>query len=84
MPGGDCVGRNLDTIIIRVLCTLMSVVFYVVIIFVPVGVELFNIHLPIWIKILIILAFAGLVFTMLAVEQKMETIEEKRNERKKY
>ena len=62
----------------------MSVVFYVGIICVPVGVELFNIHLPIWIKILIILAFAGLVFTMLAVEQKMETIEEKRNERKKY
>jgi hypothetical protein len=62
----------------------MSVVFYVAIIFVPVGVELFNIHLPIWIKILIILAFAGLVFTMLAVEQKMETIEEERNERKKY
>ena len=77
-------GRNLDTIIIRVLCTLMSVVFYVAIIFVPVGVELFNIHLSIWIKILIIFAFAALVFTMLAVEQKMETIEEKRNERKKY
>lgn len=77
-------GRNFDTIIIRVLCTLMSVVFYVGIICVPVGVELFNISLPIWIKILIILAFAGLVFTMLAVEQKMETIEEERNERKKY
>lgn len=77
-------GRNLDTTIIRVLCTLMSVVFYVGIIYVPVGVELFNISLPIWIKILIILAFAGLVFTMLAVEQKMETIEEERNERKKY
>ena len=84
MPGGDCVGRNLDTIIIRVLCTLMSVVFYVAIIYVPIGVELFNISLPIWIKILIIFAFAGLVFTMLAVEQKMETIEEERNERKKY
>lgn len=77
-------GRNLDTIIIRVLCALMSVVFYITIIYVPIGVELFNIHLPIWIKILIIFAFAGLVFTMLAVEQKMETIEEERNERKKY
>lgn len=77
-------GRNLDTIIIRVLCTLMAIMFYVTIIFVPVGLEIFNIHLPIWVKILIILAFAGLVFTMLAVEQKMETIEEERNERKKY
>lgn len=84
MPGGDCVGRNLDTIIIRVLCTLMAIMFYVAIIFVPVGVELFNIHLPIWTKILIILVFAGLFFTMLAVKQKMETIEEERNERKKY
>lgn len=77
-------GRNLDTIIIRVLCTLMAIMFYVAIILVPVVVELFNISLPIWIKILIIFAFAGLVFTMLAVEQKMETIEEERNERKKY
>jgi hypothetical protein len=62
----------------------MAIMFYVAIIFVPVGVELFNISLPIWVKILIILVFAGLVFTMLAVEQKMETIEEERNERKKY
>lgn len=77
-------GRNLDTIIIRALCKLIAIMFYVAIICVPVGVEIFNIHLPIWIKILIILAFAGLVFTMLAVEQKMETIEEERNERKKY
>lgn len=77
-------GRNLDTTIIRVLCTLMAIMFYVAIICVPVGVELFNVSLPIWIKILIVLAFAGLVFTMLAVEQKMETIEEERNERKKY
>ena len=75
-------GKNLDTIIIRVLCTLMAIMFYVAIIFVPVGVELLNIYLPKWIKILIILAFAGLVFTMLAVEQKMETIEEERNGRK--
>ncbi len=77
-------GRNLDTIIIRAMCTLMAIMFYIAIICVPVGVELFNISLPIWIKILIILAFAGLVFTTLAVEQKMETIEEERNERKKY
>lgn len=77
-------GKNLDTIIIRVICTLMAIMFYVAIIFVPVGVELFNIHLPIWGKILIILAFAELVLTMLVVEQKMETIEEERNERKKY
>jgi hypothetical protein len=62
----------------------MAIMFYVAIIFVPVGVELFNISLPIWVKILIILAFAGLVLTMLVVEQKMETIEEERNERKKY
>lgn len=77
-------GRNLDTIIIRVLCKLMAIMFYVAIICVPVGVEIFNIHLPIWVKILIILVFAGLVLTMLVVEQKMETIEEERNERKKY
>ena len=77
-------GRNLDTIIIRVLCTLMAIMFYVAIIFVPVGIELFNIHFPIWGKILIILVFAELVLTMLVVEQKMETIEEERNERKKY
>ena len=49
-----------------------------------IGLELFNISLPIWVKILIILAFAGLVLTMLVVEQKMGTIEEERNERKKY
>jgi len=78
------VGRNLDTIIIRALCKLMAIMFYVAIICVPVGVEIFNIHLPIWVKILIILVFAGLVLTMLVVEQKMETIEEERNERKKY
>lgn len=77
-------GKNLDTIIIRVLCTLMAIMFYIAIICVPIGLELFNISLPIWVKILIILAFAGLVLTMLAVEQKMETIEEERNERKKY
>lgn len=77
-------GRNLDTIIIRVLCTLMAIMFYVAIIFVPVGVELFSIHLPIWVKLLIILVFAGVIFLMLAVEQKMGTIEEERNERKKY
>ena len=77
-------GKNLDTIIIRVICTLMAIMFFAGIICVPVGTELLNIYLPKWIKILIILAFAGLVFTMLAVEQKMETIEEKRNERKKY
>nr|DAE96925.1 MAG TPA: hypothetical protein [Bacteriophage sp.] len=62
----------------------MAIMFYVAIIFVPVGVELFNIHLPIWMKILIILVLAELVLTMLVVEQKMETIEEERNERKKY
>lgn len=77
-------GKNLDTIIIRVICTLMAIMFFTGIICVPVGTELLNIYLPKWIKILIILAFAGLVFTMLAVEQKMETIEEERNERKKY
>ncbi len=77
-------GKNLDTIIIRVICTLMAIMFFAGIICVPVGTELLNIYLPKWIKILIILAFAGLVFTMLAVEQKMETIEEERNERKKY
>jgi hypothetical protein len=62
----------------------MAIMFYIAIICVPIGLELFNISLPIWVKILIILAFAGLVFAMLAVEQKMETIEEERNERKKY
>lgn len=77
-------GRNLDTIIIRTLCTLMAVVFYVGIICVPVGTDLLNIFLPKWVNILIILTFAGAVFLMLAVEQKMETIEEERNERKKY
>lgn len=77
-------GKNLDTIIIRVICTLMAIMFFAGIICVPVGTELLNIYLPKWIKILIILAFAGLVFTMLAVEQKMETIEEERNETKKY
>lgn len=77
-------GKNLDTIIIRVICTLMAIMFFAGIICVPVGTELLNIYLPKWIKILIILAFAGLVFTMLAIEQKMETIEEERNERKKY
>ena len=77
-------GKNLDTIIIRVICTLMAIMFFAGIICVPVGTELLNIYLPKWIKILIILAFAGLVFTMLAVEQKMETIEEERTERKKY
>lgn len=77
-------GKNLDTIIIGVICTLMAIMFFAGIICVPVGTELLNIYLPKWIKILIILAFAGLVFTMLAVEQKMETIEEERNERKKY
>ena len=77
-------GRNLDTIIIRALCKLMAIMFYVAIICVPVGVEIFNIHLPIWVKILIILVFAGLVLTMLVVEQKMETIEEERNKKKKY
>lgn len=77
-------GKNLDTIIIRVICTLMAIMFFAGIICVPVGTELLNIYLPKWIKILIILAFAGLVFTMLAVEQKMETIEEERDERKKY
>ena len=77
-------GKNLDTIIIHVICTLMAIMFFAGIICVPVGTELLNIYLPKWIKILIILAFAGLVFTMLAVEQKMETIEEERNERKKY
>lgn len=77
-------GKNLDTIIIRVICTLMAIMFFAGIICVPVGTELLNIYLPKWVKILIILAFAGLVFTMLAVEQKMETIEEERNERKKY
>lgn len=77
-------GKNLDTIIIRVICTLMAIMFFAGIICVPVGTELLNIYLPKWIKILIILAFAGLVFTMLAVEQKMETIEEERNEGKKY
>ena len=77
-------GRNLDTIIIRSMCAMMAIMFYIAIICVPVGVELFNIYLPIWAKILIVLVFAGLVFFMLAVEQKMETIEEERNERKKY
>lgn len=77
-------GRNLDTIIIRVICTLMAIVFFTGIICVPVGVELFNIYLPIWAKILIILTFAVVVLLILAVEQKMETIEEERNERKKY
>ena len=77
-------GRNLDTAIIRVICTLMAVMFYVAIICVPVGMELFSINLPIWVKLLIILVFAGVIFLMLAVEQKMGTIEEERNERKKY
>ncbi len=76
--------KNLDTIIIRAMCTLMAMVFYIAIICVPVGTDLLNIFLPKWVKILIILAFAGVVFLMLAVEQKMETIEEERNERKKY
>ena len=84
MPGGDCVRKNLDTIIIRVICTLMAIMFFAGIICVPVGTELLNIYLPKWVKILIILTFAGVVFLMLAVEQKMETIEEERNERKKY
>lgn len=75
-------GRNLDTIIIRVICTLMAIVFFAGIICVPVGTELLNIYLFKWVKILIILTFAGVVFLMLAVEQKMETIEEERNERK--
>lgn len=77
-------GKNLDTIIIRVICTLMAIMFFAGIICVPVGTELLNIYLPKWVKILIILTFAGLFFTMLAVKQKMETIEGERNERKKY
>lgn len=76
--------KNMDTIIIRTMCAMMAIMFYIAIICIPVGADLFNIYLPIWAKILIILVLAGLVFLMLAVEQKMETIEEERNERKKY
>ena len=68
--------KNLDTIIIRAMCTLMAMVFYAAIICLHVGTKLLNIYLPKWVKILIILAFAGVVFLMVAVEQKMETIEE--------
>ena len=76
--------KNLDTIIIRAMCTLMAMAFYAAIICLPVGTKLLNIYLPKWAKILIILTFAGVVFLMVAVEQKMETIEEERNARKKY
>lgn len=82
MPGGDRVGKNLDTVIIRAFCTVIVAVMYVGIFIVPIGLKLVNIILPLWLKIILIVIMGEIIMAAIIIDEKMQIIEEERNGRK--
>lgn len=82
MPGGDRVGKNLDTVIIRALCNVLAALMYVGIFIVLIGLDLINIILPSWLKITLIAIMGIFVMAAITIDERMQIIEEERNGRK--
>lgn len=75
-------GKNLDTVIIRAFCTVIVAVMYVGIFIVPIGLNLVNIILPLWLKIILIVIMGEIIMAAIIIDEKMQIIEEERNGRK--
>lgn len=74
--------KNMDTAIIRALCTVIGAVMYVGVLIIPIGLDVIEISLPLWLKIVLIIIMGGLIVVAIMVDEKMQIIEEERNGRK--
>lgn len=74
--------KNMGTVIIRALCNALAALMYVGIFIVPIGLDLVNIILPSWLKITLIAIMGIFVIAAIAIDEKMQIIEEERNGRK--
>ena len=74
--------KNMDTVIICALCNVLAALMYVGIFIVPIGLDLVNIILPSWLKNTLIAIMGIFVIAAIAIDEKMQIIEEERNGRK--
>ena len=72
----------MDTVIICALCNVLAALMYVGIFIVPIGLDLVNIILPSWLKNTLIAIMGIFVIAAIAIDEKMQIIEEERNGRK--
>ena len=73
--------KNMDTVIIRALCNVLAALMYVGIFIIPI-LDLVNIILPSWLKITLIAIMGIFVMAAIAIDERMQIIEEERNGRK--
>lgn len=52
----------MDTAIIRALCTVIGAVMYVGVFIIPIGLDVIEISLPLWLKIILIIIMGGLLW----------------------
>lgn len=71
----------MDTAIIRALCTVIGAIMYVGVFIIPIGLDVIEISLPLWLKIILII-MGGLIVVAIMIDEKMQIIEEERNGRK--
>nr|DAZ45892.1 MAG TPA: hypothetical protein [Caudoviricetes sp.] len=74
--------KNWDTTIIRALCTVIGALMYVGMFIIPIGLDVIRIHLPLWLKLILIIIMGGLIMVTVIIDEKMQIIEEERNGRK--
>ena len=74
--------KNWDTTIIRALCTVIGALMYVGMFIIPIGLDVIRIHLPLWLKLILIIIMGGLIMVTIIIDEKMQIIEEERNGRK--
>jgi uncharacterized integral membrane protein len=55
---------------------------YVGVFIIPIGLDVIEISLPLWLKIILIIIMGGLIVVAIMVDEKMQIIEEERNGRK--
>lgn len=82
MLGGKNMRKNMDTVIIRALCTVIGAVMYVGVFIIPIGLDVIKISLPLWLKLILIIIMGGLIMVAVIIDEKMQIIEEERNGRK--
>ena len=74
--------KNMDTTIIRALCTVIGALMYVGMFIIPIGLDVIRISLPLWLKLILIIIMGGLIMVAVIIDEKMQIIEEERNGRK--
>nr|DAE80836.1 MAG TPA: hypothetical protein [Bacteriophage sp.] len=55
---------------------------YVGVFIIPIGLDVIEVSLPLWLKLILIIIMGGLIVVAIMIDEKMQIIEEERNGRK--